>query len=427
MGVSNRTKLVIWSRSGGTCAFPGCRKPLVVEATSDDQEALVGEIAHIVAQSDEGPRGGEDPPGGDTDAAPNLILLCTDHHSVIDQQEKTYPVAKLVQIKAQHENWVSSTLSREQRFAAASSPQPHVTESLASSLLPVTRMPRTVFSAPCTASERTVAETVRPPEGSSVMLPFIIREKRLMTFADLDARSPFSQFVDLADVKPHPAMDWWIDPDRFRWYVQLLNRSLNKLTGRRGLLLDKEHARYYFPPDEDGKPRTVVYLTLQNRKSTKSVAWQPKRRSTGLPKTYWEHFAVSISFHYVAKASWCLSLRPERRFTRDGYAVLTPRGTGRRSTSRKSRMYNVDFLKELHFWRDFLCQGSPRIILDFGKQQIIVHSQVLEPDIEWPGVEDDEVKLAAIKYEDDLFTDAELRGLLDLDEDKLDVWEEDET
>ena len=151
------------------------------------------------------------------------------------------------------------------------------------------------------------------------------------------------------------------------------------------------------------------------------------RLSTGLPKKYWEHLALSLTFHYVARASWCLSVRPERRFTRDGYKPLTPKGTGRRSTSRKSRMYNVDVLNEIHFWRDFLCEGSPRMIFDFGSQQIIVDSHFLEPDVEWPGVAEDEVKVAAIKYEDDLFTNATYRGLLDLDEEKLNGWEDAES
>lgn len=426
MPVSNRTKLILWSKSGSTCAFPSCRKQLVLEPSEGDVSAVVGEIAHIVAQRPDGPRGGESAPDGDVDVASNLILLCPTHHTIIDQQEKTYPVGKLLQMKADHEQWVYTTLSREQRFASAFPPAETVNEALSSSLLPVTRIPLIIFSAPCTAKEKTVAANVRPPEGSWIMLPFIIREKRLITFVELDQTSPFAPFIDVSDVQQHSARDWWSDPDRSRWYVQLLNRSLNKLTGRRGLHLDKEHDRYYFPPEEDGATRSVVYRTLQDRKSTKSVAWQPKRKSTKQPKNYWEHLAVSISFHHVAKHSWCLSLRPERRFTRDGFEVLAPKRTGRRSTSKKARMYNVDFLNELHFWRDFFCEGSPRIIFDFGKQQIIVESSLLQPQVEWPGVPDDIVKASTVEYEDDLFTDAAYRGLLDLDEDKLDAWDDDD-
>ena len=71
------------------------------------------------------------------------------------------------------------------------------------------------------------------------------------------------------------------EPDRLGWYIALLNRCLNKLTGRLGLRLDRDHRRYYFEPDEPGSPMEVTYRPLNATKATRSVVWQPVKQSTG--------------------------------------------------------------------------------------------------------------------------------------------------
>jgi hypothetical protein len=38
-------------RSGNICAFPGCRLLLTAEGTEDDSVVVLGEIAHIVAET----------------------------------------------------------------------------------------------------------------------------------------------------------------------------------------------------------------------------------------------------------------------------------------------------------------------------------------------------------------------------------------
>jgi hypothetical protein len=45
--------------SGGICAFPGCRRPLVSADEPEESGAVIADVAHIVAESREGPRGGE--------------------------------------------------------------------------------------------------------------------------------------------------------------------------------------------------------------------------------------------------------------------------------------------------------------------------------------------------------------------------------
>lgn len=111
MAISVRDRKRLWGLSASRCAFPNCRQELV-ETISDGQGAvLVGDEAHIVAQSPDGPRGNSDLSGSVRDAYDNLILLCARHHIVIDNDVTGYPVDKLLGFKADHELWVRKNLS----------------------------------------------------------------------------------------------------------------------------------------------------------------------------------------------------------------------------------------------------------------------------------------------------------------------------
>tara|TARA_R110002073_G_scaffold73085_17_gene178869 strand:+ start:16916 stop:17497 length:582 start_codon:yes stop_codon:yes gene_type:complete len=185
------------------------------------------------------------------------------------------------------------------------------------------------------------------------------------------------------------------------------------MTGRKGLQWDKDHKRYYFEPEEDGGKKTVKYKTLTGRRSSLSVAWEPKSKKTGEGRGYWEHLAVSLRFEKMGDSSWCLSVRPERRFTKDGEEVLPPKRTGKKATSRKSKIYNIAYRQELHFWRDYFCNGTPRILFDFGCQSIVIPADFVEPTVCWPGVHDDMPTQDGIQYEEVLFSYSEYQQLID--------------
>lgn len=87
-----------------------CRKELVMDATETDDESLVGEACHIVAQSDDGPRGDSPISPEQRDKFANLILLCNIHHKQIDDQFIAFPVERLLTIKSDHEIWVRAQL-----------------------------------------------------------------------------------------------------------------------------------------------------------------------------------------------------------------------------------------------------------------------------------------------------------------------------
>lgn len=412
-----RTKQILWGKAGAVCSFPNCGKRLVRDASPVDREVLVGEIAHIVSQSAVGPRSKEPVPGGAKDGYGNLILLCHEHHEIIDQQAATYPVERILQFKRDHEEWVQRQLSKDEQYTELAKSDNLVTETIFSTLLPLTELPHYIYSGPCIALENEARTQITAPTDKRILTPFIIRGGQLYSFNDLtDISSLFGAIVDPYSAKRHNAPSWWDTPDKCRWYVELLNRTMNKVTGRLGLKLDKDHHRYFFEPDAPGKEKRIVYQSVGGVRAERSVAWNPHFKHNDEAKRFWEHLAVGLQFHRLGQDAWGLAIRPERRFTSDGFKSLESKTIGRKSTKRKSRMYNFDLLKEVQFWRDYLSQGKPRIIAPFGGQRLVVENNLLSTVVTWPEVGGDPADRMAAKYEEDLFTLADLHEGDDFDE-----------
>src|SRR4051812_47102078 len=103
-----RDLLLLWARGAGMCSHPDCKKRLVVKSTAKDEASTIGEAAHIVARMGGGPRGRTDMTAEELDHYGNLILLCANHHTMVDGQPETYNVEVLRGWKAEHEGWVES-------------------------------------------------------------------------------------------------------------------------------------------------------------------------------------------------------------------------------------------------------------------------------------------------------------------------------
>jgi len=109
MAVGERDRRLLWGRSGNRCAK--CQIDLAADRTSVDREALIGEEAHIAARSLRGPRFDDLPEGVSRDSYENLILLCSVCHRTVDGQPNYYTVARLHQMKEEHERWVQGRLA----------------------------------------------------------------------------------------------------------------------------------------------------------------------------------------------------------------------------------------------------------------------------------------------------------------------------
>lgn len=109
MPVSEKIKRVIWSKAAGKCSI--CKEDLLLNGDTEDLTHLVGEVAHIVAEKNDGPRGDSELDLTARNSERNLLLLCLSHHKVIDDDPNSYDVDKLLEIKNAHESWVSHNLT----------------------------------------------------------------------------------------------------------------------------------------------------------------------------------------------------------------------------------------------------------------------------------------------------------------------------
>lgn len=101
----------LFAESGNLCAFPRCDSPLIHLPGG----SVVGQICHIKAESPEGPRYDSSQSDDERNGYENLILLCSAHHKVIDDDEVAYTVSRLTSMKAEH---------RDRRLASPEAEEP---------------------------------------------------------------------------------------------------------------------------------------------------------------------------------------------------------------------------------------------------------------------------------------------------------------
>lgn len=99
---------ILWGRAANRCSFPECR----IELTAEGASSTLGDIAHIITKSLDGPRGSSEVQAEQLDDYSNLILLCPTHHKEIDNNPQVWTIEKLKEIKLEHERWISRQLDQ---------------------------------------------------------------------------------------------------------------------------------------------------------------------------------------------------------------------------------------------------------------------------------------------------------------------------
>lgn len=96
-------------RAGGRCEFDGCNKDLSVDGVTK-LKFNARQFAHIIADSPKGPRGCPDSETYKEDIN-NIMLLCPEHHKLIDEDVETFTIELLNAMKKRHEDRVRKLLS----------------------------------------------------------------------------------------------------------------------------------------------------------------------------------------------------------------------------------------------------------------------------------------------------------------------------
>lgn len=107
MAISVRTRKRLWTRAGNRCTL--CKCLLVESRHAGTDDVIIGEEAHIVSSTTEGPRHRELSPKQIDDYG-NLLLLCRNDHHRVDEEDEFYTEALLREVKQRHESWIERTL-----------------------------------------------------------------------------------------------------------------------------------------------------------------------------------------------------------------------------------------------------------------------------------------------------------------------------
>ena len=96
-GPTQPTLKGLFAKSSNRCAFPKCTVNLV------QGDTLLGRVCHIKGSKPGSARYDPSQDDADRHSDGNLIILCPNHHAVIDDDDETYTVERLLRMKAQHE------------------------------------------------------------------------------------------------------------------------------------------------------------------------------------------------------------------------------------------------------------------------------------------------------------------------------------
>jgi hypothetical protein len=407
--ISETVLKTLFAKSGNICAFPNCTTPIIVD--EGDESKPLAEMAHIIAYEDEGPRSDPSVPVSERNKADNLILFCPNHHTIVDKFEHQYNIHVLREMKRIHEERVGQSMKGYQ----PKKEEILSTETLHSSMLPISRLPQLIFSATTQYRKGNIIELferINRNKDGDFIYSFELSNGRIYTFTNLRINNnPYDGTYDKSTIEVASAIDFWSRPDTYRLYISLLNRSLTSFLKRRRVAYDRTHHRYYFQPEKNVIERKFSYKSLSGKRTSRSIVHNPVTKATGQPKSYWIHLGANLSFQQLSDRQWVLSIRPERHLTQDGIKPYVHKSIGSKITRIKSTMYNWNYLQELQLWREFICEAKPRRVLSFDKEHIVIENSLLKGEIKWAGILNDEKDFVSQEHAEDLFSLAEIEFL----------------
>ena len=107
--VTDKIRLILWTRAAGRCQYEGCNKPLLGDIISGDEALNTAYVAHIIAREPEGPRGDPVRSPQLANNIENVMLMCDTHHRLIDRKAvEEHPESRLIAMKRAHEARISS-------------------------------------------------------------------------------------------------------------------------------------------------------------------------------------------------------------------------------------------------------------------------------------------------------------------------------
>lgn len=107
MAISDKVKRKLLAASGGFCGNPNCHRNLF-DFFETGEVKNIEELAHIIGQKENGPRGDDELPLTERDEFENIILLCQTCHTTIDKNPHLFPQATIRKWKQEHQESIEN-------------------------------------------------------------------------------------------------------------------------------------------------------------------------------------------------------------------------------------------------------------------------------------------------------------------------------
>ena len=235
-----------------------------------------------------------------------------------------------------------------------------------SNLLEVVSLPDVIWHA---GTEARQAKEVWEKTEANWLPPFMTYSGKLFTFDNLSIpTNPLYAVIDSDDIGKM-TVEEFTDAYGERRFVWILNECFYRYLKTKGLWVDKDRMRAYFPRT-DGGPRKIKYQA-RLRRATRTVV---KRI-----KNYWEHKSFRFRFERFGDV-WTLVMLPGYVFTTDGRSdLLEGKVVNRLSTKREGRDYNNVVHNDLVFWT-WVLSGENHSIFVLNTDFIGTQTGMIPPD-----------------------------------------------
>jgi len=261
-----------------------------------------------------------------------------------------------------------------------------VTDVLLCNLLKVISWPLHLFSAPTDA--RFPSDIYSKIEDCE---PFILRDKRVYTFADLRKSDVRLLGAITGEVKVESRNEWLLDDDRAKQIMYLLSRCLSGHLSKLAIKLDKKR-RYFFRP-KDGATREWKNKNDPSRE----VAAQKTNQSGDV---FWVHHAARIRFRRLVQ-NFFLLIEPTYIFTKDGNEPMDGDTAGKLFRQWGGKQQNDSALRNLVFWAKAIARSAPTIRVETGGEPIVIETMPSITQLSY-GIELDHIKIGSLLSKPDM-------------------------
>lgn len=255
------------------------------------------------------------------------------------------------------------------------------TETLISNLLPITTLPAVIWTAATTY--RSFKDI---PKEAWPLPPFILRDEQLITFCPIGG----SALANVCDQKAASSASLSLkrgDAKVERWTTELIGRCVRVFLPERKLMMMGPD-RYIFKVGDDGKDVVITSGKHQKRRVSK----QATNHKDG--SIFWVHQAAYISIVRIGD-DFFLEIDPTYCFSHDGRMAIKGKSATRLSIQWLGKQQNVQLLRDLVFWANWLGGGKLEFPIPTGGEPLLVAASPAQAETR-VGLQGDDVKISAL-------------------------------